>query len=233
MTEDRAVLPPDGGIDKIDKILCSVASRDSCTYSAKPNHLIFSILSLTRAHDRHRRNCGNQREGLPRKCSRVRRSTPLPALSVAAVATARRFLTQGIETLASNCHRRGQHTPAHVCTRLLYCHVLRPHTYQMLSVRKKKGEKEVPQWKLDMLGEQKATAPAPAPTPASAAASSSAGVVPRSVTYPGPCASPFARVCRRSLGAEAVAGGGGASSPRRGAQEPRRGRRARGAAPPS
>ena len=53
MTEDRAVLPPDGGIDKIDKILCSVASRDSCTYSAKPNHLIFSILSLTRPHDRH------------------------------------------------------------------------------------------------------------------------------------------------------------------------------------
>ena len=54
----------------------------------------------------------------------------------------------------------------------------------MLSVRKKKGEKEVPQWKLDMLGEQKAPAPAPAPTPAPAAASSSAGVAPRSVTYP-------------------------------------------------
>ena len=53
-----------------------------------------------------------------------------------------------------------------------------PHTYQMLSIRKKKGEKEVPQWKLDMLGERKAPAPAPAPTPAPAAASSSAGVAP-------------------------------------------------------
>ena len=231
MAEDRAVLPPDGGIDKIDKILCSVASRDSCTYSAKPNHLIFSILSLTRPHDRHQAQLRQPKGFTPKWTVSV--GLPPSALSVAAVATARRFLTQGIETLASNCHRRGQHTPAHVCTRLLYCHVLRPHTYQMLSVRKKKGEKEVPQWKLDMLGEQKATAPAPAPTPASAAASSSAGVVPRSVTYPGPCASPFARVCRRSLGAEAVAGGGGASSPRRGAQEPRRGRRARGAAPPS
>jgi hypothetical protein len=48
----------------------------------------------------------------------------------------------------------------------------------MLSIRKKKGEKEVPQWKLDMLGERKAPAPAPAPTPAPAAASSSAGVAP-------------------------------------------------------
>jgi hypothetical protein len=54
----------------------------------------------------------------------------------------------------------------------------------MLSIRKKKGEKEVPQWKLDMLGERKAPAPAPAPTPAPAAASSSAGVAPRSVNYP-------------------------------------------------
>ena len=50
----------------------------------------------------------------------------------------------------------------------------------MLSVRKKKGEKEVPQWKLDMLGKA-APAPAPAPTPAPAA-SSSAGVAREAAT---------------------------------------------------
>ena len=47
----------------------------------------------------------------------------------------------------------------------------------MHSIRKKKGEKEVPQWKLDMLGEErKAAPPASAPTPA--AASSAAGLAP-------------------------------------------------------